>query len=226
MKIFIIFASIIYLASLVFTAGNFARVNCAIQAWNIAGAIFNIATICITGIGAFLVYNIMRKLHNEIDRLSLENLKFARENEKFSSENKKFSEENKQFKLEVSQMSEENKRLNNYIKQLNKETEKFTTTNENLIGQVNKMTEQLEEQKKINRNLVIIQNQSQELLNSLMSAGDDFNQFGEILKEATNKNLSLTDKLQVIMTGLTEKEFRRLDKNNDGFLTLDELREK
>ena len=77
--------------------------------------------------------------------------------------------------------------------------------------------------KKSNIQLLEIQKQSQILVSSLMTSGDKFTDFGRILEDTTNKNLSLTEKLQILSSKLTKDMFERLDKNGDGFISKDEI---
>lgn len=107
--------------------------------------------------------------------------------------------------------------LNAAIDRLDTEAKKFSDENF-------KLSENIEKQKEANAKLLIIQKQSQDLLAGLMSSGDKFTDFGKILQNTTEKNLSLTDKLQVLVSGLAQKEFKKIDINGDGVITENEMR--
>lgn len=77
--------------------------------------------------------------------------------------------------------------------------------------------------RKANVHLLEIQRQSQNLVTSLMESGDRFSDFGATLEETTRKNLSLVDKLSMLTRKLTIDEFKKIDKNGDGVITLEEL---
>jgi hypothetical protein len=103
------------------------------------------------------------------------------------------------------------------IDKIELETKKFGAENE-------KLADLVEKQKLANVKLLEIQKQSHELVNSLMASGDKFADFGKILGAATEKNLNLADKLGILVGGLSEREFKKIDINGDGVITHDEMK--
>lgn len=191
--------------------------------------------ICITT--AFIIifnffgtYRLIRQISGEVDKLSTENKLFSTENRKFSEENNKLSNNCKILETENIKFSEENNKLIESCKLLESTNNKFSDNlqllneeNKNLNNKLQLIGEENEKFRKSNIQLLEIQKQSQQLVSTLMISGDKFTDFGKILEETTNKNLSLTEKLQILTTKLSKETFKKLDKNGDGFLTIDEL---
>lgn len=109
------------------------------------------------------------------------------------------------------------------IDDLTKANTQYAALNKEHADRITELNTSLTRQEKINRTLLLVQSQSQALLESLMQTGDDFKGFGKILSETTNKNLTLADKLSLLVSGMTKKDFEQMDVNRDGVVTFEEF---
>lgn len=109
------------------------------------------------------------------------------------------------------------------IKTLNASIDKIGFENSRFNDENNKLTEAIDKMKLANTKLLEIQKQSQALMTSLMSSGDKFTDFGKILEESTNKSVSLADKMQLLINGLSKKDFDKMDVNHDGAVSAEEF---
>lgn len=146
-------------------------------------------------IGDKMFFVQMKQLGRQITRLSIENADYARLN----------------------------KSLAEKISTLKINNTKYQKLNAELGNSLSRLDDRCAALKSANKKLLIIQKQSQELLNNLMNAGDEFKEFGNILNTAVNKNLNLTDKLSVLLNGLSGTKFAELDKNKDGVVSANEF---
>ena len=96
--------------------------------------------------------------------------------------------------------------------------------NHQLSVNVQGITEECDKFRRANVQLLEIQRQSQTLLQSLMANGDRFQDFGKVLEDVTSRNLTLAERMQMLVNHLSEEEFHRMDTNNDGMVSMDELR--
>lgn len=137
----------------------------------------------------------------------------------------------KQLNKQINLLTSENERyeslnnkMTNKINLLEESNIKYRKLNKEFSNNIQNIRDECTALKMANKKLIIIQQQSQDLLNNLMSAGDEFKEFGDILNTAVNKNLSLTEKLNLLLNNLSKAKFSEMDKNNDGIISGHEFR--
>jgi chromosome segregation ATPase len=195
---------------------------------------------------------IFRKMiRGEIDKFKQENVKLQDRVDEFSRQNNimkdnlnNLNEENDQLahtanelritaashhaqalKLEadVRSLSEINKKIGQTADKLEADIKSLNEVNEKLEQQNEQLGNSLVKLKDANKQLLLIQKQSQGLLENLMNAGDEFRDFSKLLGETTEKNLTLSDKLTLLVTELSHKKFHELDLDGDGIITHEEF---
>lgn len=70
----------------------------------------------------------------------------------------------------------------------------------------------------------IIQDNANKLIQSLMSAGDDFKDFKDVIRESLNRIDNTADMLEVLATKMTGSKFSEMDADGDGVIDEEEMR--
>ena len=96
------------------------------------------------------------------------------------------------------------------------ENKMFKENNFNLGKEISTLQES-------NKKLVLIEKNAQQLIHSLMEAGDDFTKFGAILKESVDKIEDVNTAMERLLHEMTFDKFDEIDANDDGVITLEEL---
>ena len=109
-----------------------------------------------------------------------------------------------------------NNDLKGRVDEFNRENEEFRNSNQQLNGEVQSLQDS-------NRKLVLIEKNAQQLIQSLMSVGDDFTKFGPILKDSVDRMEDVNTSMERILYELAHQKFEDLDTDGDGFITQKEL---
>lgn len=115
------------------------------------------------------------------------------------------------FSIENGNLKQTSEEMRETQTALKKELEKTTQNNKKLEGLVAKQK--------------LIQDNANKLIQSLMSAGDDFKDFKSVINESLDRIDNTADMLEVLATKMESDKFSELDKDGDGVVTAEEFNE-
>ena len=155
--------------------------------------------ICFDSLG---IERVLQKFRQQIARLSTEVDRLEEIEQELENTNRDLQGTNEDLKGRAMEYRDENK--------------DFKSNNNVLSGEVAALQAS-------NRKLVLIEKNAQQLIQSLMSAGDDFTKFAPILKESVGKMDDVNTSMERILYELASQKFDDLDTNDDGVVTQEEL---
>jgi chromosome segregation ATPase len=164
-----------------------------------------------------------KALNDKIDLLTGENTRFK---DSVTSLNQNINimqsnlnglqDQNTAFKANNQELQKRLDELDNNNQALNQQTEDLRKTNQelNALG---------EQQKRQIDSLRLVQAQSKQLIQALMTAGDDFKQFQSTLSDSMSRIETTSDAMTMLLDKLGSNQFRAIDADNNGIITRDEL---
>lgn len=178
-----------------------------------------------------------KALSNQIDLLTGQAARFQasiaslnQNNQMLQSNISTLQDQNMQFKSNNLELQKHTVELQTINTELQKQTADFKINNQTLEQQtkdLQKINQELstfgDQQKRQIDSLRLVQAQSKQLIQALMTAGDDFKEFQSTLTDSMNRIENTSDAMTLLLDKLTTNQFRTIDTNNDGSITRDEL---
>jgi uncharacterized protein (DUF3084 family) len=166
----------------------------------IAGLMALVALIiCFDSLG---IERVLQRFRQQIVRLSTEVDRLEAVEQELENTNKDLQGTNEDLKVRTREYGAANKEFKEHNLELNNEVRALQESN---------------------RKLVLIEKNAQNLIQSLMQAGDNFTQFGPILQESVGKMEDVNTSMERILYELASQKFDDLDANDDGVITQEEL---
>lgn len=135
----------------------------------------------------------------------------------------RFRQQIVRLSTEVNRLEEVEKELSNTNEDLKNRTREYSAENKQFRANNVDLNNEVRALQESNRKLVLIEKNAQQLIQSLMQSGDNFTQFGSILKESVGKMEDVNTSMERILYELAAQKFDDLDANGDGVITQDEL---
>ena len=148
------------------------------------------------------IERVLQKFRAQIVELSTEVDRLEKIEQELQATNKDLQGTNEDLKHRVGELKIENKKFNDNNFQLGKEIDVLQESN---------------------RKLVLIEKNAQQLIHSLMEAGDDFTKFGPILKESVSRMEDVNTAMERLLHGMTYDKFDEIDANDDNVISQEEL---
>jgi methyl-accepting chemotaxis protein len=148
------------------------------------------------------IERVLQKFRQQIARLSGEVDRLEKIEQELENTNKELQHTSDDLKSRTREYGAENKQFKQNNSQLGQEVAALQTSN---------------------KHLVLIEKNAQQLIQSLMQAGDDFTKFGPILKESVGRMEDVNTSMERILYELAEQKFNEIDADGDGNITQEEL---
>jgi archaellum component FlaC len=162
-------------------------------------------------------------LSNSLDQqrkqLAQSDAQIVKRNNQLQQSSTQITELKGQLEKSSAQIMERNKQLADSKEQLEALSKNVFDLNMTLSesrGNLDRLEGALAKQK-------IIQDNANKLIQSLMSAGDDFKDFKNVIQESLDRIDNTADMLDVLATRMTGAKFTEIDANGDGTVTESEL---
>ena len=183
---------------------------------------FIMGAIVVAGAG-FLAFD-TGAIAKELNRLHKENDQFVANNSKFRDENITMQTNNTNLTLNCVAYQQQIVLLVKVKTDFETAIEVERKTSDDLKSSVDRLSGEITQQDRQIESLRIVQNQAKQLIASLMTAGDDFKDFGSTIMASVDRIDNISAAMGVLLEKLTDGKFMEIDANNDGFITHDELK--